>query len=450
MRLSSLLSRPGQYRSLWLLLVLAAPVAAALELNWPEAWYNPQPLAEDLLLPLPCGGALILRAVPTPAYDADYAVAGGFGVASGAPYLLIGKYEVTQRQAQAIQAAAAQQPCPQAEEDRAAGRQPVLCDWVEAVALADQYSRWLMTQAKTLPLCTPETRLCLPREDDVLAHVRLPTDREWEYAARGGLAVDAEDFGAPRYPMPAGLKAHAWYAANAGGRIHPIGEKAANPLGLHDLYGNVAEWSQELDTDPDGGGTANLALGGQAATPEGDLAANRRWHYPFYGQDPAHRTGLRLVASVPIYTTTAKVREARARRAGPPSSTPEIPPPPPIQSFYGKLRVEADAPAEVLLDGQVIGKVAPGAPFKKEDLAVGTRYLALRAEGYTTESVEQTLRTNRWTAFQGEIAQVLDDRAWQQARAADDATGYRAYLHHCQKRKCRYQSEAQERLKRSR
>lgn len=62
---------------------------------------------------------------------------------------------------------------------------------------------------------------------------RLPTEAEWEYAARAG------DTGA----APADLDAQAWHAGNAGGTTHVVGEKAPNAFGLFDMLGNAAEWT---------------------------------------------------------------------------------------------------------------------------------------------------------------------------------------------------------------
>ncbi|MDE5611524.1 MAG: formylglycine-generating enzyme family protein [Odoribacter sp.] len=95
----------------------------------------------------------------------------------------------------------------------------------------------------------------------------LPTEAQWEYAARGGNRNDGA-----KYSGSDAVDVVAWYAGNSGSSTHPVGTKRPNALGLYDMSGNVYEWcadwygsySDAPQTNPTGpsSGSRRVSRGG--------------------------------------------------------------------------------------------------------------------------------------------------------------------------------------------
>jgi formylglycine-generating enzyme required for sulfatase activity len=126
---------------------------------------------------------------------------------------------------------------------------------------------------------------------------RLPTEAEWECAARAGTSTP---FSYGDDPAETELDRYAWTINNAGFTVHPVGQKLPNPWGLSDMYGNVWEWTLDwlgplpggAVTDPQG--PASNSIGWKVTRgggyDQGDYRSATRY---FFGNHPAlHDTNL--------------------------------------------------------------------------------------------------------------------------------------------------------------
>jgi hypothetical protein len=361
--------RAGRLPTAALLACAACAAPAAAEIAWPLPLWDPagaEGAPADLVLPMPCGGAMAFQRVAVavgsedPLADrrvrlgrasgelgvSDYLrfsyLRGPFGAGADTHYY-IGRYEVT-----AGQFAALAGPCP----DRP-GRGDRLAQgglsWYDALEFARSYTEWLRANA-------PDA---LPRVVEEIAFLRLPTEAEWEFAARGGEAVDPSAFAQPTFPMEGGVEAYARVSGGSVRGLGPIALVEPNPLGLYDVYGNAEELMLEpfrLNVAGRAHGQPGgvVTRGGSYLSSAGQVSSAARTEWGAYDRGGAPQAqesfGMRLVIAATASGDDQRLRrlaESFERRLS--TVTREIADP--LAELDGMIEEEVEADRRAALEG---------------------------------------------------------------------------------------------------
>ena len=169
------------------------------------------------------------------------------------------------------------------------GNHPVInVSWIGAI----MYCNWLSTRfglTKVYDYTQDSLGVVIKAVHWDANGFRLPTEAEWEFAARGG--IDSKGY---PYPGSANLNEVAWYEGNSGGHTHPVGQLKPNELGIYDMLGNAFEWCYDYyspkyyanspEQDPKGPdkGTERVYRGGSFKSPREHMRITKRFHFVPY------------------------------------------------------------------------------------------------------------------------------------------------------------------------
>lgn len=322
-------------------------VGVALAEVPPQTMYNPKPAENDLVLPMPGEAEMVFLRVPVPGKgfwgDQDRIIqigdaaggifeglqrtqiSGSFPVDKGDIWeIVLAKYELTRGQYAAVMGMETLLAVSGDPEDQklptlkgralrdALMRPLTYVSYGDILEFIRRYNLWLFDPEH------PERIAAMPRVDGAPGFMRLPSEDEWEYCARGGVAsIQAGTFD-NSLPFPtAEAQEYAWHLGNAKHQLRPVGLRKADALGFYDLFGNAQEMTSgmfrpEIWQGKPGGVAVR---GGSVSTQPADLRSAQRAELDVYAwnvdkktieERRSFNTGLRLAIGSNVVVTSAQ------------------------------------------------------------------------------------------------------------------------------------------------